>query len=104
MAAPGVLDQDCAQDAAFKLFGRSIPVLHSFVFAATATAAFEVSSNSLSSRIHSLTRDGDISWSAGFRGGGGGGAGWRLWPVGGQRGGGGGGARAPPRMGSAGRF
>jgi hypothetical protein len=81
MAAPGVLDQDCAQDAAFKLFGRSIPVLHSFVFAATATAAFEVSSNSLSSRIHSLTRDGDISWSAGFRGGGGGGAGWELGAV-----------------------
>jgi hypothetical protein len=100
MAAPGVLDQDCAQDAAFKLFGRSIPVLHSFVFAATATAAFEVSSNSLSSRIHSLTRDGDISWSAGFRGGGGG-AGWSL-P-------GGGGAApgrrpAAPRMVIAGRF
>ena len=74
MAAPGGLDQDCAQDAAIKLFGRSIPVLHSSVFAATAVAASEVSSNSLSSRIHSLTRDGDLSWSTGSRGG----AGWSL--------------------------
>ncbi|PWZ29970.1 Cyclic dof factor 2 [Zea mays] len=43
MAAPGGLDQDCAQDAAIKLFGRSIPVLHSSVFAATAAAESEVS-------------------------------------------------------------
>jgi hypothetical protein len=77
MAAPGGLDQDCAQDAAIKLFGRNIPVLHSSVFAATAAAASEVGSNSLSSRIHSLTRDGDLSWSTGSRGG----AGWSLLAV-----------------------
>lgn len=64
MAAPGGLDQqDRGQDAAIKLFGRSIPVLHPSVVAATAS---EVSSRSPSSRNHCLTRDGwgsILSWS-----------------------------------------
>jgi hypothetical protein len=42
MAAPGGLDQNYAKDAVIKLFGRSIPILHSSVFAATAAAASEV--------------------------------------------------------------
>ena len=89
MAAPGGgLDQDRGrgrgQDAAIKLFGRSIPVLHSSVVAA---AASEVSSRSPSSRNHSLDDEG---WTGFFSFSvdgvlAGGGAGWSLPAVSGKK-------------------